>query len=421
LKDKSPLHLFQAYGVELEYMIVDSNTLDVKPIADELLKVAAGEYVNEFVNGSVTWSNELVSHVIELKCTEPVADLLELAQHFASNVVQINILLSQFDAKLMPTAAHPWMNPAEETQLWPYGNKDIYEAYDRIFGCSGHGWSNLQSTHLNLPFHGDEEFARLHAAIRILMPIMPALTASSPILEKKYEGWLDKRLDYYQQNQIKIPQITGKVIPEQSFSKASYSEMIYKPIEKAIRPYDEEGILEAMWLNSRGAIARFDRGSIEIRILDIQESPIADLAVLSLIIEVLKQLSSGKLASLEAQQSWTVEDLHKIYAKVIVEAQDAQIEDSSYLSLYQFEDDSASAQQLWIHLYKIVVADNPESLRPWMEILDPLLQRGTLASKILEVSEDIFSRENLSLIYSELCDCLDDNKTFQTCHIAGLS
>ncbi|WKN30793.1 glutamate-cysteine ligase family protein [Porifericola rhodea] len=421
MKDKSPLHLFQAYGVELEYMIVDSNTLDVKPIADELLKVAAGEYVNEFVNGSVTWSNELVSHVIELKCTEPVADLQELAQHFASNVVQINILLSQFDAKLMPTAAHPWMNPVEETQLWPYGNKDIYEAYDRIFGCSGHGWSNLQSTHLNLPFHGDEEFARLHAAIRILMPIMPALTASSPILEKKYEGWLDKRLDYYQQNQIKIPQITGKVIPEQSFSEASYSEMIYQPIEKAIRPYDEEGILEAMWLNSRGAIARFDRGSIEIRILDIQESPIADLAVLSLIIEVLKLLSSGKLASLEAQQSWTVEDLHKIYAKVIVEAQDAQIEDSSYLSLYQFEGDSASAQQLWIHLYKIAAADNPESLRPWMETLDPLLQRGSLASKILEVSEDIFSRENLSLIYSELCDCLDDNKTFQTCHIVGLS
>ena len=421
MKDKSPLHLFQAYGVELEYMIVDSNTLDVKPIADELLKVAAGEYVNEFVNGSVTWSNELVSHVIELKCTEPVADLHELAQHFASNVVQINILLSQFDAKLMPTAAHPWMNPVEETQLWPYGNKDIYEAYDRIFGCSGHGWSNLQSTHLNLPFHGDEEFARLHAAIRILMPIMPALTASSPILEKKYEGWLDKRLDYYQQNQIKIPQITGKVIPEQSFSEASYSEMIYQPIEKAIRPYDEEGILEAMWLNSRGAIARFDRGSIEIRILDIQESPIADLAVLSLIIEVLKLLSSGKLASLEAQQSWTVEDLHKIYAKVIVEAQDAQIEDSSYLSLYQFEGDSASAQQLWIHLYQIAAADNPESLRPWMETLDPLLQRGSLASKILEVSEDIFSRENLSLIYSELCDCLDDNKTFQTCHIVGLS
>lgn len=32
------LHLFQAYGVELEYMIVDSDTLNVRPIADELLK-----------------------------------------------------------------------------------------------------------------------------------------------------------------------------------------------------------------------------------------------------------------------------------------------------------------------------------------------------------------------------------------------
>ena len=35
---KSPYHLFDGFGVELEYMIVDKNTLQVKAIADELLK-----------------------------------------------------------------------------------------------------------------------------------------------------------------------------------------------------------------------------------------------------------------------------------------------------------------------------------------------------------------------------------------------
>ena len=50
----------------------------------------------------------------------------------------------------------------------------MYEAYDRIFDCRGHGWANLQAVHLNLPFSGDEEFGRLHAAIRLVLPIMPA-------------------------------------------------------------------------------------------------------------------------------------------------------------------------------------------------------------------------------------------------------
>lgn len=33
------LHLFEAFGIELEYMIVDQDTLDVKPIADQLFSL----------------------------------------------------------------------------------------------------------------------------------------------------------------------------------------------------------------------------------------------------------------------------------------------------------------------------------------------------------------------------------------------
>src|SRR5262245_16606836 len=34
----TPLHLFEGTGIELEYMIVDAESLSVKPVADELLK-----------------------------------------------------------------------------------------------------------------------------------------------------------------------------------------------------------------------------------------------------------------------------------------------------------------------------------------------------------------------------------------------
>ncbi|MEJ0032904.1 MAG: hypothetical protein WDO15_22190 [Bacteroidota bacterium] len=54
----APLHLFDAFGIELEYMIVDKDTLEVRSIADDLLRKAAGKqtYIDDFNNGAVTWS-----------------------------------------------------------------------------------------------------------------------------------------------------------------------------------------------------------------------------------------------------------------------------------------------------------------------------------------------------------------------------
>ncbi|MEQ9302593.1 MAG: glutamate--cysteine ligase, partial [Marinoscillum sp.] len=72
------LHLFEAYGVELEYMIVDKDSLDVKPIAEVLLRDESGEIQGEFDKGMTAWSNELVSHVVEMKSNGPTQDLKAL-------------------------------------------------------------------------------------------------------------------------------------------------------------------------------------------------------------------------------------------------------------------------------------------------------------------------------------------------------
>jgi gamma-glutamyl:cysteine ligase YbdK (ATP-grasp superfamily) len=188
---KRPLHLFEGFGVELEYMIVDRDTLNVRPIADRLLADAAGEIVSDVEFDRIAWSNELALHVIELKTNGPTASLAGLAEEFHQQVGQIDSLLSNHNARLMPTAMHPWMDPHTEFELWPHEHSSIYAAYNRIFDCHGHGWANLQSMHINLPFADDAEFGRLHAAIRLLLPILPALAASSPIVEGQKTEWLD--------------------------------------------------------------------------------------------------------------------------------------------------------------------------------------------------------------------------------------
>ena len=56
----STLHLFEAVGVELEYMIVDADRLDVSPITDRLFEQVAGEIVSDVEHDDIDWSNELV-------------------------------------------------------------------------------------------------------------------------------------------------------------------------------------------------------------------------------------------------------------------------------------------------------------------------------------------------------------------------
>jgi Uncharacterized conserved protein len=406
----SRIHLFQGFGIELEYMIVDKETLAVKSITDELIKHQLGEYGSDFENGIVTWSNELVLHVIELKSTRPELNFTGLEHGFAENVKLINAILDKHHAMLMPSAAHPLMNPMKETKLWPHDNNEVYEIYNRIFDCRGHGWSNLQSTHLNLPFYDDEQFAKLHAAVRIILPMLPALCASSPILDGTLSGFLDTRLNFYKTNQARIPSITGKVVPEAIFSKRNYLNTIYEKIKADIAPFDPEQILNPIWVNSRGAIPRFDRGSIEIRIMDIQECPTADMAIITLVIETIKALCNEKFVSLEEQMKWKTETLVQLLDKTIATGPKAVFDNADYLKIFDIQSTQATAKQIWESILAKLVSKGP--LEKWTPELLVILKEGTLSQRIIKSLDGNTSPESIKKVYRQLCGCLDQNKMF---------
>src|SRR5262249_51585538 len=148
------------------------------------------------------WSNELAAHVIELKNIAPTPALEGLSSDFQREIRAANEMLESEGARLMPTGMHPWMDPRAETVLWTQDNAEIYAAYDRIFDCKRHGWSNIQSVHINFPFANDREFERLHASLRLLLPFLPALAASSPIADGRSTGYLDFRIEAYRYNSL---------------------------------------------------------------------------------------------------------------------------------------------------------------------------------------------------------------------------
>ncbi len=408
---KKTIGLFEGFGVELEYMIVDKNTLRAKPIADELIKEVTGKYTSDYDEENIAWSNELVLHVIELKTNGPVNSLKNLDKEFYSHIKRINKILEKHNAILLPSGAHPFFDPDKETKLWPHENNPVYELYDKIFDCRGHGWSNLQSTHLNLAFADDEEFGKLHSAIRLIIPILPAIAASTPILNGKSTGYLDSRLEVYRKNQIKIPSITGKVIPEQVFTIENYKKNILKKIYKDISPYDKEGILQFEWLNSRGAIPRFDRNTIEIRVIDIQESPKADIAVIGLFILAVKELIEQKYISYKEQQSFSEELLSDIFLKTIQFAENTIIENIDYLKVFGVKN-PMKAQELWQHIYSNLITKNSFITIDELKSVETILNKGTLATRIQKVFGKNPKDSEIVSVYEQLSQSLTKNEMF---------
>jgi len=397
---KAPLSAFAGYGIELEYMIVDRTTLAVRPIADELLRDAAGRRHNDVARGTMGWSNELALHVLEVKNRHPHADLAQLATAFQDEVAELDRRLAAFDARLMPGAMHPWMDPRRDGRLWPHGHAELYRRYDRIFDCRRHGWVNLQSMHVNLPFAGDAEFARLHAAVRLMLPILPALAASSPFAEGRFSGLLDYRMEMYRGHQARLASSIGEVIPEPATSHADYEAHVLAPMYTELAPLDPEGLLRHEWLNARGAIPRFDRGAIEIRVIDLQECPRADLAIAAATIHVVRRLYDG------APPDLPTASLAQLLRRCIAEADAARIDDADYLAIFDVAA-PCTAGALWRHLLDGALADE---LAPWRDALAVLLEQGPLARRLVRAAGK--DGQHLEAAYRGLCEALAEGRMY---------
>ncbi|MCA9074473.1 MAG: hypothetical protein KDA93_05530 [Planctomycetaceae bacterium] len=404
--------LFEAVGIELEYMIVDAESLDVRPIAESVLRDEAGAVVSDLEFGDIAWSNELVAHVIELKTDGPALTVDDLAAKFQQHVEQVNRRLAPHGACLLPTAMHPWMDPHAEMVLWPHESGEIYETFNRIFDCRGHGWANLQSMHINLPFANDQEFGKLQAAVRLILPLLPALAASSPFMDAKPTGLLDSRLDVYRNNSRRIPSVAGRVIPEPAFDEATYEERIFEPMFTEIAPHDPDGVLRHEFLNARGAIARFSRGTIEIRVIDVQECPLADLAIAAAVIGVLKLLVEQTWTDIDTQKAIPIDPLERVFLAAIRDAELAVIDSPELLRHFGMSESRLTLSELWRHLCESITQTDHDFTRRHSAI-DVILNEGPLARRIVKRLPESPSREELRGVYEQLANCLATGTQFR--------
>ncbi len=405
----APRPAFSGYGIEIEYMIVKDGTLDVLPLADALLQGADGSHTGHIQRGEMGWSNEPARHVVEIKNMRPHPTLKALSRAFQWEVRAINARLEASGARLMPGGMHPWMNPREETRFWPYEPAaGLYQTYHRIFDCQRHGWANLQSMHLNLPFANDAEFARLHAAIRLVLPILPALAASSPYADGVATGFMDYRLECYRTHQEIIPSSQGNLIPDESPSRIAYEAEVLAPMYRQLGEHDPEGLLRHEWFNARAAIPRFDRNAIEIRILDTQECPMADIAIAAVTTALIERIYRSEHFH---SGLFDTTSLVRILNACVADADQALISDRHYLMMLGVLPRPCLAGDLWTRLIEDLASEGYLAAI-WLPPLRHIQRHGPLARRLMDSLGKTPSPKRLQTVYEKLCQCLRDGRMF---------
>lgn len=405
-----PYGLFDVVGLELEYPVVDAE-LRPRQLVEEALRLVHGRRTSETELHHTGFSNELAAHVFEIKTLHPQRSLATAERRLRDGLaIFAELLEARLGARLLPTGMHPFMRP-EDTTLWRRAGQRIYGTYDRIFDTRGHGWLNVQAAHVNLPFGSERETMQLHNAIACLVPYLPAIAASSPIYEGRIGPYLDNRLAFYRDNQRRVPLVTGRVIPEFVHSYAEYRRVVLRPIYRALDRIPGGDVLRHEWVNSRGAIMRFMRRAIEIRVLDMQECVKADVAIAAFIRGALRwmvgQLQDGRLAL--PHHAALVSD----FEQVIEQGRHARVV-APHLSGRR-GGEAVPARRILESLVEHARDHVPLDERAYLAIIDARLTRGNLAERIVRAVRRSAPHpgrkqaEAIRTIYEELAECLRHN------------
>ncbi len=320
-----------------------------------------------------TFGKEMQLHVMEVKANTPFKSPVAFEETMQNAVVTLNELLQKnHNASLLGTGMHPLLK-LQDTAIWPHYHRKIYQEYGKIFNLKQHGWLNIQSFHLNLPFQKEADAVKMHNHLANLCAYLPAVAASSPIFEGKEGENVDNRLCFYRINQKEIPSITAQVIPEYVSSLNQYKQDVIERYSKDLACAGaSKTLLHREWVNSRGVIFRFDRSALEVRVMDEQECIKSDVALSCFVRSALRGLleTNAELASHEV--------LVKDFNAVIKDGLNAKVSSpngstarqvcQSYLNLAEKYADVDEEKYLWLFKRRIQEGSLSEVIRKKVQL-----------------------------------------------------
>jgi glutathione synthase/RimK-type ligase-like ATP-grasp enzyme/gamma-glutamyl:cysteine ligase YbdK (ATP-grasp superfamily) len=407
-----PYGLFQVAGLELEYPTVDAD-LEVVPLVEPAFRAIAGRGTSDIELDGVGFSNEIADHVFEVKTLDPVPTMRQAEAIIAGGVSRYaEVLRAEWGARLLPTAMHPWFDPMD-ARLWTRSGLRIYTAYAQIFDVRTHGWMNVHATHLNLPFGDERETMAMHSAAAMLLPYLPAIAASSPVHDGKLQPSADARLAWIVQHQARIPETCGRLVPEFMQTFAQYRREILQPMYRALDRYPHSEPLRHEFLNSRGAVLRFARRALEVRVLDTQECVRMDAAIAVFARAALRHLTTEVLAGRLAPPGHDV--LVSDFLACVRDGSAAQVVAPH---LRDGERGASDVRLVLRGLMEHVRQHTGDEDAGYLPLVDGIIEHGSLSERIrarLEphAAADATLRPALREVYGELADCLERNEPWR--------
>jgi gamma-glutamyl:cysteine ligase YbdK (ATP-grasp superfamily) len=399
-EESSTYGTLEVLGPEHEFAIVDEQ-LKALPIVDKVIKDFHGRIVNFVEQPEFSFGKELQLHVMEVKPNEPFKSPDEFEQKMQNAVLTLlDFLERKYQANLLGTGMHPLLR-LEDTGVWPHRHRQIYKAMSRIFNLRRHGWLNIQSFQLNLPYSREKDAILLNNMLTILCAYLPAIAASSPIYEGQFGENIDNRLRFYMANQEELPSITGDVVPEYMHSFRQYrKEIIEKYSSDMANAGADKLLLNKEWINSRGVIIRFDRRAFEIRVMDEQECIKSDVALSCFIRAALRGLIRQEPDLLPH------ETLVKDFKSVLKHGLSAKVVNPQ----------GPTARRVCQSFFNVAIANASDEEKKYLPIIKKRIEEGSLSEiiseRVREKAQKTDFKEAILNVYLKLVKSLRSNQPY---------
>ena len=393
--------LAESFGIAVEYFVVEEDNLQLGKVPAELFAMT--------FDGPYQLYQSPQPGVIRLASKTVSQNVNYLDYGLAETIVGINRKLAEYKMRLMPGAMHPLRKGSELLDFIPTNSAE--EAIKKLFLPAGHGWLNRSACDVRLSFSDDDEFSRLHAAARIILPIVPALTASSPILEGMRTGMRSIGFKQFIERYSKFQMLQAGEVPEPVFSEKKYEESILNPLRSMLDSKGFSKVIGPEAINARGVTADFKLKEIKIQCTEPQECSAAQLAVSRLIIEAIRAMANEQWVTHEQQMRAVTSNLAGLIVESAESGMGAEVFSSEYLSFFGM-DDNKTIREVWKHIFDTLSLNPEKPLARYEQELSVILQQGSLSDRVLTVLGENPQFDEVLAVYRNLCDCLNQNRLF---------
>ena len=242
-------------GVELEVQILDPETLELVPLAPEILNKVPPELKDRI-------KPEFIQSMVEIN-TDICSTMAEVEKDLKGTYNKLNDIAEGVGVVLSLSSIHPFSKSSDQKVSEDLRYKKIMDDLQLV----GRQFIT-QGLHIHIGVTDEEEVIKINNNLRIYLPVLLALTTSSPFYESEDTGLMSYRAKLFEA----LP-LAG--MPDSLYDWEEYTSLVGL--------LKKSGIIESVrdiWWDVR---PHHDFGTVEVRICDLPGSFRDILAITALI------------------------------------------------------------------------------------------------------------------------------------------